>query len=169
MALYGLVEILKLHLDLGRLSVGSGRLYAGSGLWEVIWVGEFKTRWMGRIDGWVGQMGKFVRWLGSSGGSGNKLGRLVRKVRYGLVEIVKLNSKPLMKDHCRYRAARAAKNKTTKTKATNKHRQQTNKYHRQTTKQTQCNSLQYFYTLEYTHIPSHPWYHTKHATTSSLF
>ena len=87
----------------------------------------------------------------------------------GLVEIVKLNSKPLMKDHCRYRAARAAKNKTTKTKATNKHRQQTNKYHRQTNKQTQCNSLQYFYTLEYTHIPSHPWYHTKHATTSSLF
>ena len=61
-------------------------------------MGEFKTRWMGRSDGWVGQVGKFVRWLGSSGGSGNKLGRLVRKVWYGLVEIVKLNSKPLMNE-----------------------------------------------------------------------
>ena len=37
---------------------------------EVIWVGEFKIRWVGKTDGWVGQVGKFVRWLGSSGGSG---------------------------------------------------------------------------------------------------
>ena len=72
-------------------------------------MGEFKTRWMGRSDGWVGQVGKFVRWLGSSGGSGNGLGRSVRKVWYGLVEIVKLNSQPLMNYQGRYRAARADK------------------------------------------------------------
>ena len=33
-------------------------------------VGGFKIRWVGRTDGWVGQVGKYVRWLGSSGGSG---------------------------------------------------------------------------------------------------
>ena len=70
MAWYGLVEILKLHVGSGRLSVGSGRLSLGSGRLSG-WIG-FKS------GGWVGQVGKFVRWLGSSGGSGNRLGRLVR-------------------------------------------------------------------------------------------
>ena len=49
MALYGLVEILKLHVDLGRLSVSSGRLYAGSGRLSG-WVSL-------KPGGWVGQMG----------------------------------------------------------------------------------------------------------------
>ena len=50
MALYGLVEILKLHVGSGRLCVGSGRLCVGSG------------RLSGWVDlksgGWVGQMGR---------------------------------------------------------------------------------------------------------------
>ena len=36
-------------------------------------MGGFKIRWVGRTDGWVGQMGKvgkYVGWLGSSGKSG---------------------------------------------------------------------------------------------------
>ena len=57
----------------------------------VIWVDGFKIRWVCRTDGWVGQVGGYVRWLGSSGGSRNRLGRLVW---YGLVEILKLNSRP---------------------------------------------------------------------------
>ena len=40
------------------------------GFWEVIWVGGFKIRWVGLTDGWVGQVGKYVRWPGSSGWSG---------------------------------------------------------------------------------------------------
>ena len=32
--------------------------------WKVISVGEFKVRWVGRTDGWVGQVGK----LSMSGG-----------------------------------------------------------------------------------------------------
>ena len=39
------------------------------GFREVIWVDGFKIRWVGRTDGWVGQVGGYVRWLGSSGGS----------------------------------------------------------------------------------------------------
>ena len=70
MAFYGLVEILKLHVGSGRLSVGSRRLCAGSGRLSG-WVGS-------KSGGWVGQVGKFVRWLCSSGRSGNRLGRLVR-------------------------------------------------------------------------------------------
>ena len=46
MALYGLVEILKLHIGSGRLSVGSGRLSGGMGL---------------KSDGWLGQMGGSLR------------------------------------------------------------------------------------------------------------
>ena len=45
MTLYGLVEILKLHVGLGRLSVGSGRLYLGSGRLSL---------GSGRLSGWVG-------------------------------------------------------------------------------------------------------------------
>ena len=60
MALYGLVEILKLHVGSGRLCVGSGRLCVGSG------------RLSGWVDlksgGWVGQMGGAFRWVGMSGG-----------------------------------------------------------------------------------------------------
>ena len=37
---------------------------------EVIWVAGFRIRWVGRTDAWVGQVGGYVRWLGSSGGSG---------------------------------------------------------------------------------------------------
>ena len=33
-------------------------------------MGEFKIKWAGRKVGWVGQVGGYVRWLGSSGGSG---------------------------------------------------------------------------------------------------
>ena len=40
------------------------------GFLEVIWVGGFKIRWADRKDEWVVQLGKYVRWLGSSGGSG---------------------------------------------------------------------------------------------------
>ena len=35
--------------------------------WEVIWVDEFKIRWVGRTDGWVSQVGGY-RWSGTSGG-----------------------------------------------------------------------------------------------------
>ena len=44
----------------GRLSVGSGRL---CGFMEVIWVGGFKIRWVSRTDGWLDQVGKYVRWV----------------------------------------------------------------------------------------------------------
>ena len=62
------------------------------GFWEVIWEGEFKISWVGLTDG------GYVRWLGSSGGSRNRLGRLVW---YGLVEILKLNSEPSMTEFAR--------------------------------------------------------------------
>ena len=41
-------------------------------------MGGFKIRWEGKTDGWVGQVGKIVRWLGSSGGTENRLGGLVK-------------------------------------------------------------------------------------------
>ena len=40
------------------------------GFREVIWVDGFKIRWVGRTDGWVDQVGGYVRWPGTSGGSG---------------------------------------------------------------------------------------------------
>ena len=40
------------------------------GFREVIWVDGFKIRCVGRTDGWVGQVGGYVKRLGSSGGSG---------------------------------------------------------------------------------------------------
>ena len=49
MALYCLVEILKLYVSSGRLSTGLGRLCAGSGSLSG-WVGL-------KSGGWVGQMG----------------------------------------------------------------------------------------------------------------
>ena len=35
----------------------------------------FKIRWVGRKDGWVSQVGGYVKWLGSSGGQESRLGR----------------------------------------------------------------------------------------------
>ena len=49
MALYGLVEILKLHVGSGRLYVGSGRLCVGSG--------RLSRRVGLKSVGWVGQTG----------------------------------------------------------------------------------------------------------------
>ena len=65
MAWYCLVEILKLHIGWG---LPNGEVICG--FREVIWVDGFKIRWVDRTDGWVGQVGWYVRWLGSSGGSG---------------------------------------------------------------------------------------------------
>ena len=59
MALYGLVKILKLRVGSGRLCVGPRRLSGWVCLKSVWWEG-----------GWVGQVGKLARWLGSSGDLG---------------------------------------------------------------------------------------------------
>ena len=54
MVLYGLVDILKMHVGSGRLSVGSGRLFVVSG----------------RLSGWVGRSGgqvcQVARYVGGS-------------------------------------------------------------------------------------------------------
>ena len=72
MALYGSVEILKLHVGrrFREVICGFREVILMCGFWEVIWVGGFKIRCVGRTDWWVGQVGKYVRWLGSSVGSG---------------------------------------------------------------------------------------------------
>ena len=60
------------------------------GFWEVIWVDGFKIRCVGR----TGQVGGYVRWLGSSGGSRKWVGQVVGMVWCGLVKTQKLNSRP---------------------------------------------------------------------------
>ena len=59
MAWYGLVEILKLHVGSGWLSIRFGRLYGRVS----------KSGW------WVGQMGRSVRWVGMSGGQVLQVGQ----------------------------------------------------------------------------------------------
>ena len=67
---------------------------------------------MGRTDGWAGQVGGYVRWLGRSCGSGKKVG-LVGQVGlfwFGLEGSKSNTISKKVSDKGGYRAARAAKN-----------------------------------------------------------
>ena len=55
----------------GRLSGGLGRLSVGSGWLSIrFWRLYGRLSKSGRTDGYVGQVGGFVRWAGTSGVSG---------------------------------------------------------------------------------------------------